>query len=154
MRVISTLRDNNRDLDNGMIIQLPNGELRMAARSVRWQESYRIYVWSSRDGGETWQWLSSVDSNEGPPGSLGFPDKGLYEPHFVLLDNGDLAVMYANEKHVTENPSYSQIVSEKVSSDGGATWGKEIWVAWDPGNPSSRPGMPVLTRIRGAMGIL
>jgi hypothetical protein len=146
-RVISTLRANNRDLDNGEILQLPNGQLRMAARSVRWQESYRIGIWSSIDGGATWQSLSHVDGNEGFPGSLGHPDKGVYEPFLQLLADGTLAVLYASEKHVTGNPSYSQIVSEKLSSDGGQNWGDEIWVAWDPKKPSDRPGMPVIAKM-------
>src|SRR6266478_6330537 len=110
--VISTLRADNRDLDNGQIIQLSNGRLLMAGRSVRWQESYFIYVWSSTDGGITWQLLSQPDKNEGFPGSLGNPDKGVYEPHFCLRNGGTLALFYSNEKHVTETPSYSQIISE------------------------------------------
>ena len=145
--VISTLRGDNRDLDNGQIIQLPNGQLRMAGRSVRWQQSYRICVWSSVDGGVTWQWLSQPDENEGFPGSLGNPDKGVYEPHFCLLGDGTLALFYSNEKHVTENPPYNQIISEKLSADGGQTWDCEIWVAWDRNMPTDRPGMPVITRM-------
>jgi hypothetical protein len=145
--VLSTLRGDNRDLDNGQIIQLPNGQLRMAGRSVRWQQSYRICVWSSVDGGITWQCLSQPDENDGFPGSLGHPDKGVYEPHFYLLDDGTLALFYSNEKHATENPAYSQIISEKLSNDGGQTWGREIWVAWDPARPSDRPGMPVVTKM-------
>jgi len=145
--VISTLRADNRDLDNGQIIQLSNGRLLMAGRSVRWQESYFIYVWSSTDGGITWQLLSQPDKNEGFPGSLGNPDKGVYEPHFCLLDDGSLALFYANEKHVVENPPYSQIISERLSHDDGKTWGPEIWVAWDPDKPSERPGMPVATKM-------
>ena len=145
--VISTLRGDNRDLDNGQIIQLPNGRVLMAGRSVRWQQSYQICVWSSIDGGVTWHWLSQPDENEGFPGSLGNPDKGVYEPYFCLLDDGTLALFYSNEKHVTETPSYSQIISEKLSTDGGQTWGREIRVAWDPDKPSDRPGMPVVTKM-------
>jgi hypothetical protein len=146
-KTISTLRDNNRDLDNGEIIRLPNGSLRLAARSVRWQESYRIPVWSSDDGGVTWKHLSEADSNEGSPGSLGNPDQGVYEPDFCLLEDGTLAIFYANEKHVTGHPSFSQIISEKLSMDSGTNWGKEIWVAWDAAKPSDRPGMPVITKM-------
>jgi hypothetical protein len=40
----------------------------------------------------------------GKPGELGHPDKGIYEPHLYILNNGSLSVMYANEKHVIENP--------------------------------------------------
>jgi hypothetical protein len=145
--VISTLRGNNRDLDNGEIIQLPDGQLRMAARSVRWQQSYRICVWSSADDGVTWHWLSLPDANEGFPGTLGNPDKGVYEPFFCLLDDGTLALFYSSEKHVVENPSFSQIISEKLSKDGGKTWDNEIWVAWDPRKPSDRPGMPVIAKM-------
>ena len=145
--VIATLRGDNRDLDNGEIIQLPNGQLRMAFRSVRWQQSYRICVWSSVDGGVNWQWLSQPDGNEGFPGSLGNPDKGVYEPDFCLLDDGTLALFYSSEKHVTENPTYSQIISEKLSTDEGRTWGSEIWVASDPDAPAERPGMPVVTKM-------
>lgn len=145
--LISTIADNNRDLDNGQIIQLPNGELRMAARSVRWQESYTILIYRSTDGGRNWSYISTMDENHGAPGELGNPDKGIYEPHFILLDDGALACFYANEKHVTENPSYSQIISEKISYDGGYTWSSEIWVAWNPSNSRSRPGMPVITKM-------
>ncbi|HWD90853.1 MAG TPA: sialidase family protein [Verrucomicrobiae bacterium] len=146
-KILATLRDNNRDLDNGEIIQLPNGKLRLAARSVRWQESYRIRVWSGDEAGVTWQSLSTVDSNEGPPGSLGHPDKGVYEPDFCFLNDGSLAIFYANEKHVTDQPSFSQIVSEKISADGGSTWGEEIRVAEDTAKPSDRPGMPVVIKM-------
>ncbi len=146
--LISTIADDNRDLDNGQIVQLANGELRMAARSVRWQESYRIYIYKSTDGGVTWPYLSTLDSNEGTPGSLGNPDRGLYEPHFQLLNDGSLACFYASEKYAASNPKYSQIIAEKVSTNGGTTWGAEIKVAWDTGNSAARPGMPVVTKMK------
>lgn len=144
---ISTLADPGRDLDNGHIIQLGNGDLLMAARSVRWQESYKLPVYKSTNGGVSWTLLSIIDQNNGTPGSLGNPDKGVYEPYFYALDNGRIGVMYANEKHVTENPSYAQTISMKVSSDSGATWGNEIFVVKDTANSASRPGMPVWTKM-------
>ena len=55
--------------------------------------------------------------------------------------------MYANEKHVVERPSYSQIISQRISEDNGQSWGEEIWVAYQAGHGSSRPGMPVWTRM-------
>ncbi|MGC9943945.1 MAG: sialidase family protein, partial [Verrucomicrobiota bacterium] len=66
---------------------------------------------------------------------------------FCLLDDGTLALFYSSEKHVTDNPSYSQIISEKISTDDGRTWGSEIWVVWDPNAPAERPGMPVVTKM-------
>lgn len=147
-KTISRLKDPGRDLDNGQLIALNNGHILLACRSVRWQSSYRLPVYESEDEGNSWKSLSVIDSNEGPEGSLGHPDKGIYEPHFALLANGQLAVFYANEKHVTEEPSYSQVISEKISLDHGKTWGNEIFVAHDPQNKDARPGMPVCTQMK------
>ncbi|MBF9254615.1 exo-alpha-sialidase [Pontibacter sp. 172403-2] len=145
---LSVLSDEGRDLDNAQLIQLPDKSILLACRSVRWQESYRLPVYRSTDGGRTWAKLSTIDSNEGKPGELGKPDKGAYEPHFYFLDDGRLSVMYANEKHVTDSVSYSQIISQKTSPDYGKTWGKEVWVAYEPGHGTSRPGMPVWTKMK------
>ncbi|WEK38115.1 MAG: sialidase family protein [Candidatus Pseudobacter hemicellulosilyticus] len=145
---VATLSDPGRDLDNAQLIALPDKSILLSCRSVRWQESYRIYVYRSTDNGRSWTKLSTIDANEGQPGELGKPDKGVYEPHFYMLDDGRLSVMYASEVHVTEDPSYSQIISQKISPDFGKTWGPEIWVAHEPGHPASRPGMPVWTKMK------
>lgn len=146
--VLSGIKDPGRDLDNAQLIQLKDGTILLACRSVRWQESYRLPVYKSVDGGKNWQYLSTIDSNEGKPGELGHPDKGMYESHMYILDDGRLSVMYANEKHVSETPSYSQIIAQKTSGDNGKTWGKEIWVAYEEGHNASRPGMPVWTKMK------
>ena len=142
---LSTIADPGRDMDNGEMIQLPNGDVLLAARSVRWQESYRLPVYRSGDHGLTWKRVSQIDENEGRPGALRDPDRGVYEPHFYQIGS-ELAVMYSTEKHVTESPSFSQTVAEKISADGGQTWGKEIWVA--SGDAADRPGMPVWLRMK------
>lgn len=147
-KAISVLSDAGRDLDNAQLIELPDKSILLSCRSVRWQESYRLYVYRSTDGGLHWTRLSTIDANEGKPGELGKPDKGVYEPHFYFLKDGRLAVMYASEIHVTDSVSYSQIISQKISPDYGKTWGPEIWVAYEPGHPLSRPGMPVWTRMK------
>lgn len=146
-QTLTQLAGPGRDLDNGQIIELDNGALLLGMRSVRWQESYKLPVYRSLDQGRTWNFLSIIDENEGEPGSLGNPDKGVYEPHFYKLEDGTVSVMYANEKHVTEQPSYSQLISQKVTEDGGRSWEKEIWVAWDPTDEKARPGMPVWARL-------
>lgn len=151
---ISLVSEPGRDVDNAAFIQLPDGSILLGCRSVRWQESYRLPVFKSTDGGYNWKKISTIDVNEGKPGELGHPDKGIYEPHFYFLKNGRLAVMYANEKHVTENPSYSQIISEKISSDFGKSWGNEIRVAYEPKHPASRPGMPVWTKMKNGKYIV
>ena len=146
--VLSSITDAGRDLDNAQLIELKDNSLLLACRSVRWQQSYRLPVYKSTDEGKTWKLLSIIDANEGQPGTLGKPDKGIYEPHLYILDDGKLSVMYANEKHVTELPSYSQIISQKTSKDNGKTWGKEVWVAYEEGHNASRPGMPVWTKMK------
>jgi hypothetical protein len=153
-KAIATLSDPGRDLDNAQLIQLADKSILLSCRSVRWQESYRLYVYRSTDNGLSWAKLSTIDANEGKPGELGKPDKGVYEPHFYMLSDGRLAVMYASEKHVTDSVSYSQIISQKISPDLGKTWGHEIWVAYEPGHPESRPGMPVWTRMKNGQYIV
>src|SRR4051794_31740985 len=79
---LSAIADPGRDLDNAQLIELPKGDILLACRSVRWQESYLLPVYKSTDKGHTWQRISIIDKNEGKPGELGEPDKGIYEPHF------------------------------------------------------------------------
>ncbi|ACT00281.1 sialidase family protein [Paenibacillus sp. JDR-2] len=153
-KAISTISDPGRDMDNGQIVKLKNGDLLLSSRSVRWQESYRLPVFKSTDKGRTWKQVSVIDANEGTRGSLGDPDKGVYEPYFQMLDNGDLAVFYANERHVTETPTYSQTISEKISKDNGKTWGEEIFVAWMPDDAAARPGMPITSMLKNGQYIV
>ncbi|MCY9695109.1 hypothetical protein [Paenibacillus alginolyticus] len=40
---------------------------------------------SSTNGGSSWGYLSTIDEKNGAPGSLGNPDKGVYEPHMMML---------------------------------------------------------------------
>ncbi|MGV8878832.1 MAG: sialidase family protein [Sphingobacteriaceae bacterium] len=126
---------------------MSDGAILLAGRSVRWQELYTLPVFKSTDKGKIWKLFSIIDANKGKPGQLSKPDKGVYEPHFYFLNDGRLSVMYANEKHVTETPSYSLIISQKISNNMGETWDKEIWVAYQPGHNASRPGMSVWTKM-------
>lgn len=144
----ATISDPGRDLDNGQMIQLSNGDLLLACRSVIWQQSYRLPVYKSTDRGQTWQYFSTIDENEGSAaGSLGNPDRGVYEPYFYMLDQNRLGVMYANEKYAASTPTYSQVISQKISTDNGLTWGNEIWVVNDLQHSNARPGMPVWTQM-------
>ena len=142
---LTMLQEPGRDLDNGQLTRLPTGDLLLACRSVRWQHSYQLPVYRSADDGRTWSAIGSIDAGDDSPG---FPDKGVYEPHLLVLADGRVAAMYANERHVVDTPSYSQVISERISPDGGATWGPELWVAAEPGGGARRPGMPVWTRLR------
>lgn len=150
---LTTVAEPGRSLDNGEVIQLPNGNLLLTGRSVVLtqtpgaHQSYRLPVYRSADGGKTWAFLSQIDASE-PPLRPGQPSQGLWEPHFFLLPDGRVACAYSNEKHSVAHPSYSQIVSERVSPNGGATWGPEITLAAQVGGGIQRPGMPVLARLK------
>jgi len=154
---LTTVAEPGRNLDNGEVIPLPNGDILLTGRSVvdgpGLPRSYHLPVYRSTDGGKTWVFLSQVDTSEPPPAQARHPSVGLWEPHFFLLPDGKLACAYANEKPAAETPAYSQIVSEKVSPDGGATWGKEIVLAAQPGGGGLRPGMPVLARMKNGQYI-
>ena len=149
---ISTVAEPGRNLDNGEVTPLPSGELLLTGRSVvegkGLPRSYHLPVYRSRDGGKTWTFLSQIDTSEPPLSQAQEPSVGLWEPHFFFVADGRLACAYANEKPAVDHPAYSQIVSEKVSPDKGATWGPEIVLAAQTGGGRQRPGMPVLTRMK------
>jgi len=149
-----TLSEAGRDLDNAQLVQRADGTIVLAYRSVRWGESYRILVRTSADGGATWGSATTVDANEGAPGSLSNPDRGVYEPNMNVFPNGDIGIMYANEKYALATPAYSQVISMKVSTTGGTSWGAETFPVKDLNNSASRPGMPVWTRMTNGSWVL
>jgi hypothetical protein len=148
---VSVIAESGRKVDNGQLVQLSNGTILASMRSLIDGSSYRLNVYKSTNNGVNWQFLSTIDANENPGGR---GDRGVWEPHLIQLANGDVAAFYANEKHATESPSYSQIISERISTDGGATWGNEIWVASQPGGGSLRPGMPVIDQMTNGQYII
>jgi hypothetical protein len=148
----ATIREAGRNLDNGEVMQLPDGTVLLTGRSVVESHtpgatlSYHLPVYRSTDGGASWVFVSQIDTSEPAPFQPGRPSLGLWEPHFFLLPDGRVACQYANEKHASDKPiAYSQVVSERVSTDGGTTWGPEITVASQTGGGGQRPGMPVVT---------
>ncbi len=156
---LSTVAEAGRNLDNGELIQLPGGHLLLTGRSVvsshgpNGVQSYHLPVYRSGDGGKTWAFLSQIDTSEPGAYQPGRPSLGLWEPHFFLLPGDALACAYADETRARDHPAYSQIVSERVSHDGGATWGAKIVLAAQLGGGGQRPGMPVLARMKNGQWI-
>ncbi len=152
---LATVAEPGRNLDNGNLALMPNDTLLLTGRSVvsatnsrgEAVRSYHLPVYQSRDGGKTWTFLSQIDTSEPPPHLPGGPSVGLWEPFLFLLPSGKVACAYANEKHAQERPAFSQTVAERVSPDGGKTWGREITLAAQPGGGGQRPGMPVVARM-------
>ena len=142
--VVTTVSEAGRNLDNGELLQLPNGTVLLTMRSIINGQSYRLPVYRSANNGASWSYLSNIDSNENPGG---LTNRGLWEPVFNVLPNGSLSVMYANEKYASSSPYYSQVISQRISTDNGATWGAEAWAVSEPGGGNARPGMAVMTRM-------
>jgi len=136
--------------EQSQMVQMFNGDILMAMRNrqtdLGW---FGLPIVKSTDGGYTWNFVSQLDTN---PNSGGRFDRGLWEPFLYVLPNGCMAGFYANESHADDNPSYSQIVSERVSCDEGVTWGPEIYAAAEPG--AARPGMPGLARMANGQYML
>src|SRR5665213_2692076 len=143
--LLSEVAEPGRFMDNGELIQLPSDEILLTGRSLISEQSYRLPVYRSFDGGKSWTAFSNIDENEGPPGTL--KQRGLWEPHFFRLRDNRLAVAYANEKHASDQPPFSQVCSERISTDAGKTWGDEIILAAEPASGTLRPGMPVVARM-------
>jgi hypothetical protein len=145
---LSQVNEAGRNLDNGELIALPNGNLLLSMRSLIDGVSYRLPVYRSTNNGQAWSYLSNIDASEGAG------TRGLWEPDFWVLDDGRLIVTYSNERHQTDNPSYSQIISEKVSLNNGASWDSELWAVAQPGGGSLRPGMSQMARMANGKYIL
>lgn len=137
---LAEVREPGRTLDNGELVALPDGTLLLTMRSLIPNRSYRLPVYASTDGGRTWVYRSTVDASEGLTAQQG---RGLWEPDFWVLDDGRLVVTYSNEKH----SGYSQLISLRVSTDEGRTWGPEQWVVTPPAGSNLRPGMSQMTRM-------
>jgi len=148
---LSTVAEEGRQMDNGELIQLADGTILLTGRSIIDKQSYHLPVYQSKDGGAHWAFLSQIDTNDAVVQN-NVPSQGLWEPHFFKLAAGYLAVAYATEKHVLGTPAYSQtysqICAERVSGDGGKTWGPESVLVSQPGGGSLRPGMPVVTQMQ------
>lgn len=156
---LATVAEPGRNLDNGEFIALPSGELLLTGRSLVETKtpggrlSFHLPVYRSRDRGKTWTFISQIDTSEPPPFQAGRPSLGLWEPHFFFLTDGRLACAYADETRAADPVPYSQIVSERVSSDGGARWGPKIVLTAQIGGGNQRPGMPVVTRMKNGQYI-
>ena len=136
---MTQIAEDGRDLDNPTLTQRSDGTVLLAMRSVITGQSYWIETYSSADSGNSFQYQSQVDWDHHAG--------GVYEPYLYNLPNGSLLCFYTSETHQYETPSYSQTLSEKVSTDGGITWGDEILAIAQPG--AARPGEANIVALPG-----
>jgi len=94
-----------------------------------------IRIYKSTDIGRSWSYHSMPVSNG---------RAGLWEAEFAIDSQGRLIVYYASEEHKTAG--YNQLIAHKISTDGGRTWGNEVFdIAI--GGGIERPGMPTVTKL-------
>ncbi|BDU16721.1 sialidase family protein [Lysobacter auxotrophicus] len=148
---LSSVAEAGRNIDNGELIVLPGGRILLGMRSLVEGKSYRLNVHASDDGGRTWRFLSTIDRNEDPRGRK---DRGVWEPVFTQLADGALSVLYADETLADGDPSYNQVVSQRLSRDGGASWGAKSVLVKQAGGGKLRPGMPVMSRMQDGRYLL
>jgi hypothetical protein len=124
--------------------EFPAGTIFCSGSSIpKDMSSTELVVYVSRDGGKSWEFLSSIIKG----GRAIYPNKGetpVWEPFLALDKSGQLVAYYSDERY--EDKKLDQILSHKVSKDGGRTWGEEVFdVAVADGK--TRPGMAVTARL-------
>ncbi|KXN91788.1 hypothetical protein AN958_12063, partial [Leucoagaricus sp. SymC.cos] len=127
-------QSNNRDLDNGHLVQLSNGDIVCTFRnhdghSPSTDTFYRITASISHDNGQTWSFLSQIDQRA----KNGV--NGLWVPFGRISKSSALQVYYASE-----NNAGDQDILMRSSTDGGLTWSGVTVVAG--GSTTGRDGMP------------
>jgi hypothetical protein len=95
-----------------------------------------LQLYGSTDLGRTWEYRGGFAD-----GTAALP---VWEPHLQILDDGKLVEFYSDETHKADG--YNQLLSHKVSTDGGKTWGPEIYDTAMKGGVE-RPGMVIVDRL-------
>jgi hypothetical protein len=138
------------DIEAPALFELPSaqGELpagTLFAAGTAWnRRDFReqaIMVFTSRDHGATWSYRSSCASEALQVNNEGH---GIWEPQFVITADGSLNCFFSDERPSAEG--FAQVIAHVRSTDGGATWGPEVFdVAVRDG--VQRPGMPTVVRL-------
>jgi len=149
---IGVVRDtiNGWDIEAPALFELPaaQGDLpagTLFASGTAWnrrdfrQQAIQVYI--SRDHGMSWSYRSSCASEALQVNNEGH---GIWEPFFVITADGSLNCFFSDERPSAEG--LAQVIAHVRSTDGGATWGPEIF---DIGvrNGVDRPGMPTVLRL-------
>jgi hypothetical protein len=103
----------------------------------------------SSDGGKSWHYLSTIavggNGRYDPADRAGLsPNQNpIFEPYLYADSAGRLVAFYSDERD--KKDGYSQLLDHKVSTDGGRTWGDQVFdVAIADG--LTRPGMTVIAK--------
>lgn len=146
---IGVVRDTvgNKGLDGPTLFEVPQtlGALSpgtLLSAGTAWNRgdytTQAIEVFKSTDSGVTWSYLSSCASLSGQPNTQGH---GIWEPHFQIDTSGNLLCFFSDERQ--SGSGYNQLIGHVASSNGGSTWGAEVYdVAVQ--DSVQRPGMPIV----------
>ena len=123
---------------------MPAGTIILGSNCINsgWDAGY-IVLFRSFDCGETWEAFKTIAGGTKSNGTF-----GVWEPNFVVTDDGVLICYYSDET----DPKHSQKLVYRCTSDG---------KNWDPpvdmvslSNGGLRPGMPVVTRMNDGTYVL
>lgn len=102
----------------------------------RGTQNMKLRLYSSADIGRSWNYISTYAEGTG--------ELPVWEPHLVILDNGTFVQFFSSERHKADG--YNQLLSHKISKDGGKSWGPEIYDTAMKGGVE-RPGMVITARL-------
>ena len=149
---IGVVRDDRHgwNLDAPALFELPKpmGDLpagALLAAGTAWLHGdftrQDMEVYASTDGGRSWRYRSSCVQEAGMPNREGL---GIWEPFFTVAGDGSLVCYFSDERPSTQG--YNQVLAHVRSTDGGRTWGREVWDVAVRDN-RQRPGMTTVVRM-------
>ncbi|MFF3137415.1 ricin-type beta-trefoil lectin domain protein [Streptomyces mirabilis] len=138
------------DLDGPTLYELPQAEGALPAGTLlasgtAWnrndytQQSVEVFI--STDHGATWSYRSACNSESGMANSQGH---GIWEPEFTVAGNGSLVCYFSDER--PSSNGYPQVLAHVTSTDGGASWGSEVYDVAVQDNVQ-RPGMASVVKL-------
>jgi hypothetical protein len=118
----------------------PAGTIMLLGNTVPADGSYTEFQeWLSFDHGTTWKPMGVVQTG----GTFG---DGIWEPSLHLDTEGQLVMDFSDER---DNAAHSQMLSQMVSDNGGASWSAASPIVASPVQPD-RPGMATVARVGNA----
>jgi hypothetical protein len=103
----------------------------------------------SRDGGKSWQYLSTIATGTPAPynpasrAGLSRDNGPIWEPFLGADSRGRLVAYFSDERD--KKNGYNQLLDHVVSEDGGKSWGPLVYDVAIP-DGLSRPGMPIIAK--------
>ncbi|WP_033337825.1 sialidase family protein [Catenuloplanes japonicus] len=111
----------------------------------------KVEVFKSTNQGQSWQYLSVCTQTSGLPNTWGH---GIWEPTFLVADNGTLACFISDERPAN-SATNNQIIGHYTSTNGGVSWSSTITqdVAF-PADNLRRPGMQTFAELPNGQFIM